>query len=189
VGKLPGFHPTGAPALLMLASGLTIYGVAELTRANPYLAAFVGGVTFATILPEIEDAFDDLGRELSEAAKLLALLVFGGLLTPMLLGAVPIGGWVVAVLALVLVRPAAMLASLAAARLPWDQRLVAAWFGPKGFASVVYGLLVLESGAAHAQEEFAIIAASVALSVVVHSSTDVPVARWLTRHGRGAADS
>lgn len=47
-------------------------------------------------------------------------------------------------LALLLVRPVSMLVSLAASRLPRRERLVAAWFGPKGFASVVYGLLVLE---------------------------------------------
>lgn len=185
--RLPGFGATAAPALLVLATGLTLFGVAELTGANPYLAAFVGGVTLATILPDVEDAFGELGEQLSEAAKLLALLVFAGLLTPTLLGAVPWGGWVVAVLALVLVRPAAMMASLTASSLPKNQRLVVAWFGPKGFASVVYGLLVLESGAAHAQEEFAIIAAAVALSVLVHSSTDVPIARWLQNRTQASA--
>jgi NhaP-type Na+/H+ or K+/H+ antiporter len=182
--RLPGFTPTAAPALLVLATGLTLFGAAELTGANAYLAAFVGGVILATILPDVEAAFGELGEQLSEAAKLLALLVFAALLTPTLLDAVPPGGWALAVLALVLVRPAAMLASLAASGLPKDQRLVVAWFGPKGFASVVYGLLVLENGAAHSQEEFAIIAAAVALSVLVHSSTDVPIARWLEQRVR-----
>lgn len=184
--RLPGLDARGAPALLALATGLVLYGGAELTKANPYLAAFVGGVTFATLLPEAEREFSRLGEQLSEAAKLLALLVFGGLLTPTLLGSVPVGGWVLAVLVLVLVRPAALLASLAWSALSRDERLVAAWFGPKGFASVVYGLLVLEGGAPEAPEEFAIIAASVALSILVHSSTDVPVARWLAgREKRG----
>ncbi|GAA4734207.1 cation:proton antiporter [Modestobacter marinus] len=183
--RLPGFNATAAPALLVLAAGLTLFGVAELTHTNPYLAAFVGGVTFATILPEVRKGFAELGEQLSEAAKLLALLVFGGLLTPALLGSVPIGGWVLAALSLVLVRPAALLASLTTSRLPMNQRVVAAWFGPKGFASVVYGLLVLESGAPEAQEEFAIIAAVVAVSIVVHSSTDVPVARWLRKRTSG----
>lgn len=95
---------------------------------------------------------------------------------------------VVAGLALFLVRPAAILGSLAASRLPMDQRAVVAWFGPKGFAPVVYGLLVLESGAPEAQEEFAIIAAAVAVSVVVHSSSDVPVARWLSQRMDDAPD-
>jgi sodium/hydrogen antiporter len=182
--RLPGFSARGAPALLVLAMGLSLFGIAEVVHANPYLAAFVGGVTVATILPEVRESFEELGEQLSEAVKLLALLVFGGLLTPALLAAVPWGGWVVALLSLVLVRPAALLGSLAMSPLPRDQKLAAAWFGPKGFASVVYGLLVLESGAPEAQEEFAIIAAVVAVSVLVHSSTDVPVARWLTRQER-----
>jgi sodium/hydrogen antiporter len=185
--RLPGLSTGGAPALLALAVGLSLFGISEVLHVNPYLAAFVGGVTVATILPEVRQAFEELGEQLSEAVKLLALLVFGALLTPALLAAVPWGGWVLAVLSLVLVRPAALLASLATSRLPRDQRLAAAWFGPKGFASVVYGLLVLDSGAPEAQEEFAIIAAVVAVSVLVHSSTDVPVARWLTRQEAEAA--
>ncbi|HEV8056750.1 MAG TPA: cation:proton antiporter [Nocardioidaceae bacterium] len=186
VTRVPGFDLRGAPALLALATGIALFGVAEITHANPYLAMFVGGITYATALPGLESEFDELGEQLSEAAKLLALLVFGMLLTPTLLGAVSLGGWVLALLALVLVRPASMLVSLAASRLPRRERLVAAWFGPKGFASVVYGLLVLESGAPGASKEFAIIAACVAVSVLVHSSTDVPVARWLS--GGAAAE-
>lgn len=51
------------------------------------------------------------------------------------------------------------------------------WFGPKGLASVVYGLLVLESGIAGADEPFFLVALTSALSIVAHSSTDVVVAR------------
>lgn len=187
LARLPGLDAKGAPALLALATGLILYGGAEISNANPYLAAFVGGVTFATLLPHAEQEFAQLGEQLSEAAKLLALLVFGGLLTPTLLDAVPVGGWVLAVLVLVLVRPIALLTSLATSSLPRDQRLAAAWFGPKGFASVVYGLLVLENGAAQAPAEFAVIAGCVTLSILVHSSTDVPVARWLTRRTEESA--
>ncbi len=181
VRRLPGFGVEAAPQLLALATGISLFGIAELTHANTYLAAFVGGITLATVLPDIEHSFDELGEQLSEAAKLLALLVFAMLLTPELAKLVPIGGWVVAVLSLLLIRPASILISLAWSKLPPRERLVAAWFGPKGFASVVYGLLVLESGNQKAPEEFALIAAAVALSVLVHSSSDVPVAHWLVR--------
>jgi sodium/hydrogen antiporter len=88
-----GIQPAvAAPALLALATGISLYGVAELTHANPYLAAFVGGVNFTTALPDIGDRFEELGEQLSEAAKLLALLAFAMLLTPTLAGQVPLGG-------------------------------------------------------------------------------------------------
>ena len=51
------------------------------------------------------------------------------------------------------------------------------WFGPKGFASVVYGLLVLASGVAAAGQIFVLAALTIVLSILLHSSSDVIVAR------------
>ena len=56
-----------------------------------------------------------------------------------------------------------------------------AWFGPKGFASVVYGLIVLDSGAQRADEMFHLVALAVVLSILAHSSTDVPIAHYFAR--------
>ena len=49
-------------------------------------------------------------------------------------------------------------------------------FGPNGFASVVYGLLVLNSGIPPADEIFHLVALTIVLSILAHSSTDVFVA-------------
>lgn len=57
------------------------------------------------------------------------------------------------------------------------ERLVAAWFGPKGFASVVYGLLVLQVGIPQGEAAYTLIAVCIAFSIIAHSSTDVPIAR------------
>jgi hypothetical protein len=72
-----------------------------------------------------------------------------------------------------------MLLSLVRTPLPQRERLTAAWFGPKGFASVVYGLLALQSGIAERELLFDLVGVTIALSIVLHSSTDVPVARML----------
>ncbi|MFG2533087.1 hypothetical protein [Streptomyces sp. NPDC048516] len=52
-------------------------------------------------------------------------------------------------------------------------------FGPKGCASVVYGLLVLQSGIPQAEPAFTLIAVCIAFSIIAHSSTDVPIVRAL----------
>ena len=82
-------------------------------------------------------------------------------------------------LAIVAVRPASMLLSLIRTPMPRAERLTAAWFGPKGFASVVYGLLVLQAGIPSGEKLFDLIAVTIALSIILHSSTDVPVAHKL----------
>ena len=63
--------------------------------------------------------------------------------------------------------------------MPAAERWTAAWFGPKGFASVVYGLLVLRADIPEAERLFDLIAITITLSIALHSSTDVLIARRL----------
>jgi NhaP-type Na+/H+ or K+/H+ antiporter len=79
---------------------------------------------------------------------------------------------------LVFARPIALAAALAGTRLTRRERLAAAWFGPKGFASVVYARLVLHAGLGAGDEIFHLAGVVVALSIIAHSSTDLVVARW-----------
>lgn len=166
-------------ALGPLAIAVMLYAACHLTHANPYLAAFAAGSTIATLDHVAAERFEHFGDLLSEVTKFAALLVFGALITPERIGDLTVGDWLVAVIAILLVRPAAMLLSLLRTTLPAQQRWVAAWFGPKGFASVVYGLLVLQAGLPAGDHVFDLVAITIALSIVLHSSTDVPIAKAL----------
>ncbi len=119
--------------------------------------------------------------------KLAALLVFGALMSAHFLVAIPWTGYVFAALVLVAVRPAALAVALWGGGLEWREWVAAAWFGPKGFASVVFGLLVLKSGVARADELFHLAALVIVGSILAHSSTDVLVARWFKKTTPGAA--
>ena len=181
VNGLVRFRLLGAEAklqpLLPLATGVILFAACHLTHANPYLAAFSAGAVLAYLSPEAKVSFEPLGEALAELAKFAALLVFGALLTPRLFGDLSLGGYAAVVLAIFLIRPASLLLSLLGTRISRKEKLVAAWFGPKGFASVVYGLLVLRSGISQAEEAFTLIAVCIAFSIIAHSSTDVPIAR------------
>ena len=80
---------------------------------------------------------------------------------------------------LLAVRPVALGIALLGSRLGWREWVTAAWFGPKGIASVVFGLLVLKSGLPRGNEVFHLTAIVITASILAHSSTDVLVARWL----------
>lgn len=167
-------------ALGPLAIAVMLYATCHLTHANPYLAAFAAGSTIATLDRVAAEHFEHFGDLLSEITKFAALLVFGALITPERISHLSVGDWAVAIIAILLVRPAAMMLSLLRTPLPARERSVAAWFGPKGFASVVYGLLVLQAGIPTGEHVFDLVAITIALSIVLHSSTDVPVAKALS---------
>ncbi len=164
-----------------LSIGLVVLAAAELTHANLFLAAFTAGITLATVAPQVEESFGEFGELVTELLKLAAILVFGALVFPAFLGEIPLNGYVFAVLALLLARPLAIGLALLGSRLPLPERAAAAWFGPKGFASVVYGLIVLESGLASADQLFHLIALVIFASILAHSSTDVPIAHAFAR--------
>lgn len=159
--------------------GLTLLAVCSVTGANEFLAAFVGGMTMATANPAARDAFHRFGELVTELLKLAAILAFGALVTPSLLAGVGIGGWIFALGAIVLARPVGIVIALHRSSMAWREQVSAAWFGPKGFASVVYGLLVLESSIHAAHRIFTLTVVTVTVSMIVHSSTDIIVARWL----------
>lgn len=173
-------------SLTSVAVGLIVLSLAELSHANLFLAAFAAGITIATLAPELSDSFHEFGELVTELLKLVAILVFGALISPAFLAEIPLLGYVFAVLALVVARPVAIALSLLGSRLPWREQAAVAWFGPKGFASVVYGLIVLDSGAEQADEMFHLVALAVVLSILAHSSTDVPIAHHFAR--RRASD-
>jgi NhaP-type Na+/H+ or K+/H+ antiporter len=164
--------------LLPMAIGLLVLGLCLVTHANLFLGAFAAGMTVATMSPAFRQEFEQLGELVAEQLKLVAILVFAALMTPtFLIEEISWRGWVFAVLAIVLARPLALVVSFLGSRLTVREQAAAMWFGPKGFASVVYGLLVLESGIELADEVFHLTALTISLSILAHSSTDVVVAR------------
>jgi len=166
---------------LAFAIALFLLAVTSLTHANEFLAAFFAGLTLARISPKYREEFHQFGERLTELLKLAALLVFGASISGEFLFGM---GWLemsFVALALFVVRPLALLLALWSSRLGWNEWFTVAWFGPRGFASVVFGLLVLQSDIPQAGKLFHLIAIVVAVSIVAHSSSDVLLARWLQK--------
>jgi NhaP-type Na+/H+ or K+/H+ antiporter len=171
------------------AIGLLLLALTSLTHANEFLAAFLGGITIATVFPEVRDRFHEFGDRLAELLKLAALLLFGALMSPQFLAEIGWGGYLFALLVLFLARPLSLSLALAGSRLNWREWLVAAWFGPRGFASVVFGLIILQSNLPQGDRLFHLIAIVVVGSIIAHSSTDVLLARCLYAPKEGSNET
>jgi len=126
---------------------------------------------------------------LTELLKLAALLVFGAVISPRIFEDMTAADWTFTVIALFLVRPVAIGISLMGTSLPLREILVAGWFGPKGFASVIYGIFVLESHVPNSRHLAHLIAVVVIGSMIAHSSTDVLIAHWFRSRDAKAPES
>jgi NhaP-type Na+/H+ or K+/H+ antiporter len=165
--------------ILPVAIVALVYTLSELMHANEFIATALAGVTLATVAPEMSKRFDAIGEWVSELLKLAALMIFGAFFSLHVWREVGRGGIWFALLAILAVRPVALTIALWRSELPTRQRVAAAWVGPKGFASVLFGLLILEADLPNGHGYFELIALTIVASIVVHSSTDVLIAKWM----------
>ncbi len=153
VGVLGSEPAKNLEPLVAVSIGLLVPVISLATHANLFLAAFAAGVTVATYGPGFRHEFRAVRRARQRAAEAGRDPGLRALMTPAILfGEISVSGWVFAVLAIVVARPAALLVAFIGSHLARREQLAAMRFGPKGFASVV-------------------------LSILAHSSTDVVVAR------------
>jgi NhaP-type Na+/H+ and K+/H+ antiporter len=66
-------------------------------------------------------------------------------------------------------------------RIPIQDKLFAAWHGPRGLNSILLALLVLVSGVAGGPQVFAVTGIVVLASVVLHGILGTPLVAWASR--------
>ena len=169
----------------ILSLAIFLYAAAETVGGNGFIAAFVGGIVFGnTIRHPCTYLFEFMESE-GELLLLITFLVFGAALLPESLG--HLNGTVVlyAVLSLTLIRMLPIALSLLGTGLRLPSYLFLGWFGPRGLASILFVLLILEESAVpHVSEILSITIVTVALSALLHGVTAAPLARI---YGRLAA--
>jgi NhaP-type Na+/H+ or K+/H+ antiporter len=168
-----------------LGLGLTAYGLADVTFGNGFIAVFVCGIVLGAAEHEIPETFVAFSENISAILQVMTFLVFGALIVAIgyegsiwaLLGFIPF--------ALLVARPAAVLLSLAGTRLPRPQKAFVAWFGPKGVASMLFALFVLDSEVgATATLIFDVAAFTILASILAHGLTDTVGATWIEKRMR-----
>jgi NhaP-type Na+/H+ or K+/H+ antiporter len=176
---------TAYTPLLPVSIALLVLSSCWITGANEFLAAFSAGICTAHFGSATVEEFHGIGETVTELLKLAALMVFGAVFSLWHLRNISWQGCLFAVLAITAIRPIALGVSLIGRFLPWREFVTAAWFGPKGFASVTYALITLEARATSSDLIFRLAALVVGLSIIAHSSTDVPIAKWLVKRSEG----
>ncbi len=188
-GRLHDYVPGGVTrryeGIYALGFGLTAFGLADVTFGNGLIAAFVAGIVLGATEHEITESFIDLSENVSAIFQVVTFFVFGALIVATGYHASIPGLIVFIPFALLIARPAAVLLALIGTNLPTAQKLFIAWFGPKGVASMLFALYVLDSAVKNGSLVFDIAAYVVLASVLAHGFTDTIGARWIERHVSG----
>ena len=175
--------------VVMLAGAALAFALAGSLGGSGFIAAFVGGMAFGWIAKDRGLGTAHLSEEVSAVLGALVFLVAGAFGLVALRGA----GWrpfAYAAVSLTLVRMVPVALACMGTRLKPPSVAFLGWFGPRGLASIVFGIGMLEASLAGQTLLAQTILATVLLSVFAHGITASPLAaacgRWYARIGSAA---
>jgi NhaP-type Na+/H+ or K+/H+ antiporter len=180
--RLPGGGITARyQGIYAIGFGLTAFGLADVTLGNGLIAAFVAGIVLGAAEHEVPESFVEFSENVSSVFQVVTFFLFGAVIVAIGYERSVLPLFAFIAFALLVARPISVRAALAGTALPPSQKSFIAWFGPKGVASMLFALLVLEAPVAEGSLVFDIAAFVILSSILAHGLTDTVGARWIER--------
>jgi sodium/hydrogen antiporter len=167
-------------ALLVLA--IFSWALADQIGGNGFIAAFVGGLAAGPTVERVGRRLMNFTEAEGQLLNLSVFFIFGVLVVRVIQ---PLRWEVVlyVVLSLTVIRMLPVALSLMGTHLGGVSVLFVGWFGPRGLASIVLGLIVVEEAPllAGRDEMMLVVALTVLLSVLLHGVTAAPLSAVYAR--------
>jgi len=165
----------------VIALALSCFSVAQLLGGSGFIACFSGGILLAvmdqhlprTIIDELLLASEGTG----DTFALLTWVIFGSAVVGQ---AIDGFSWMIvlySILSLTIIRVVPVVLCLAGTGIDFEGKLFIGWFGPRGLASIVFGVIVLGSGLPGSQQLAMTVVCTIVLSILLHGVTANPWAR------------
>lgn len=165
--------------LMVLAGGISLFGITNIAGGSGYLAIFIVGVIVGnTPIPYGQDVhrFHDGMAWLSQIGMFLML---GLLITPSNLLPMFIPALIIALVLIFIARPVAVVVSLLPFRFPWREQVFISWCGLRGAVPIILALFPFLAGLEHTKLFFDLVFFVVLISLVLQGWTIPTAARWL----------
>jgi NhaP-type Na+/H+ or K+/H+ antiporter len=173
----------------VVALSVACFSVAQSLHGSGYIAAFTGGLLFGF---KAKDATHRLVLAAEGTGETLALMTW------MLFGATVIGQsvqhftWemlVYALLSLTVIRMLPIFLSLTGTGVSTSSKLFLSWFGPRGLASIVFAIIVINKGVPGGKFVAMIVVLTVFFSLVAHGVSANPLSKLLGQREVKETDS
>jgi NhaP-type Na+/H+ or K+/H+ antiporter len=168
----PEFRPLAALGLAFFA-----YSSAVEAQGNGFIAAFIAGMAFGSVLRSDLESTVAFTEEAGGLLSLVVWLIFGAAMVVPGFTQATWPDYLFALLALTVVRLLPVALSLLGSGLDRFTVGFIGWFGPRGLASVVFGLIAYDSLApVEAAHVLSVVTVTITLSVLAHGFSASPLA-------------
>jgi len=182
--RYSGQHQWQTPVwsqLMLPGLAVLCFATAQAIGGSGFIAAFVGGLFASYLFTQQKHHLLKASEEFASLLSVVTWVVFGALVVPRAWSNLTVEVWLYALLSLTVIRVLPVLISLAGSRFDLETRLFIGWFGPRGLASIVFAVMILEYPLEASHTLVAVAVCTVFLSVLLHGLTANP---WVARLAR-----
>ena len=169
----------------VIGLALASFAIAQSLHGSGYIAAFTGGMLFGFLAGDSTHKLVLAAEGTGETLALVTWLLFGAMVIGPALQAFSWEVVAYALLSLTVIRVVPIFVSLSGLGESVSSRLFLGWFGPRGLASIVFAIIVINAEVPHAQPLALVVICTVFFSLIAHGVTAHPLAKWIGRKEGG----
>ena len=161
----------------VVALAIACFATAQSLGGSGFIASFVGGLVFGSAAKTDKEDLLRASEATGDTMSLITWVAFGSAVVGLAIGQATWQIILYAILSLTLVRIVPVFLSLSGMALNVESQLFVGWFGPRGLASIVFAVIVLNENLPGSNTLAITVAWTVLLSVLAHGLTANPLAR------------
>ena len=176
----------------VVALALSCFAVAQLLGGSGFIAAFSGGLLFGALAKTERDEFLLAAEGTGDTLALITWVIFGSAVVGQAIGHFNWSILLYAVLSLTVIRMLPVFLVLIGSGIKTEGKLFIGWFGPRGLASIVFAVIVLDSKLPNADLIAMTVACTILLSIIAHGVTANPLVTAFAaslKHSKGVAST
>ncbi len=168
------------------ALAVTCFAVAQWLGGSGFIACFVGGLLFGGLEKQHKFKLLLAAEGTGDTLALITWVVFGAAVVGQSLGSLSWQVVIYALLSLTIVRMLPVFLALSGMNLRTDEKLFMGWFGPRGLASIVFGVIVLNEHLSGGGTISITVVCTILLSVIAHGLSANPLVAALGARVKGS---
>jgi len=159
---------------------LACFATAQTLHGSGYIAAFVGGLLFGHFAKEHTHKLVMAGEGIAELLAMLTWVLFGGIVGKYF-ASMTLDVVIYSLLSLTLIRMLPNVIALTGTGEQLETKLFLAWFGPRGLASIVFCIIVINANLPSESVLVHTVVCTVTLCVIAHGLTANAWAKGIAR--------
>ena len=173
------FIESGYKNLMPIALAIMAYYLSEHFGGNGFISAFFTGLFLGNYNEHIRKNIEDFAESEGELLILISFVIFGFVFIPATIEFWDFKVFLFAALSLTVLRMIPVAISLIGTKFDLATVLFIGWFGPRGIASVLYVLIVVNSLHSIKGHEviYSVITVTVLFSIILHGLTAQPFSK------------